>query len=284
MWQGVPDLQVYEWSVFPLSHSKSKDPVNYTQLAQHGLLVSGKKPGSKRKASCSQDKKGTRWHRRSNKTWSILQITSYIWHKCGTTTNTKCVLSWHQCSICQYCQCYSVFSYAFSRASTTCDRLLLLNCLCTYLLFKYTATKINENTINASLAPDNSTIPHQHTFNAASSPNEHTDTDAASILNEHPGTDAASSPIEHTDTTDFSCLPLSLSSCVHCLLPLAWPFRRPHTIIAFWQGLLFTPHHFFDFCEWMCLCSCYTHCTWLMCIDMLFHWTLNFRTKLTHAQ
>ena len=35
---------------------------------------------------------------------------------------------------------------------------------------------------------------------------------------------------------------------------------------------------------WMNVCSCYTHCTWLMCIDMLFHWTMNFRTKLTHAQ
>jgi len=47
------------------------------------------------------------------------------------------------------------------------------------------------------LAPDNSTIPHQHTCNAASSSNKHTDTDAASSPNEHTDTDAASSPNEH---------------------------------------------------------------------------------------
>lgn len=40
-----------EIDTFVRSHSKSKNPVNYTELAQHGLPVGGKKPGSKRKAS-----------------------------------------------------------------------------------------------------------------------------------------------------------------------------------------------------------------------------------------
>ena len=43
-----------EIDTFVQSHSKSKDPVNYTQLAQHGLPVGGKKPGSKRKASAKK--------------------------------------------------------------------------------------------------------------------------------------------------------------------------------------------------------------------------------------
>ena len=36
---------------FVKTYSKTKNPINYTQLAQHGLPAGGKKPGSKRKAS-----------------------------------------------------------------------------------------------------------------------------------------------------------------------------------------------------------------------------------------
>ena len=35
-----------EIDTFVQSHSKTKIPVNYTQLAQHGLPIGGKKPGS----------------------------------------------------------------------------------------------------------------------------------------------------------------------------------------------------------------------------------------------
>ena len=43
-----------ELDTFVRSHSKTKNPINYTELAQHGLPVGGKKPGSKRKASAKK--------------------------------------------------------------------------------------------------------------------------------------------------------------------------------------------------------------------------------------
>ena len=43
-----------EVDTFVQSYSKTKNPVNYTQLAQHGLPIGGKKPGSKRKASAKK--------------------------------------------------------------------------------------------------------------------------------------------------------------------------------------------------------------------------------------
>lgn len=43
-----------EMDTFVQSHSKTKNPINYTELARHGLPVGGKKPGSKRKASAKK--------------------------------------------------------------------------------------------------------------------------------------------------------------------------------------------------------------------------------------
>ena len=43
-----------EMDTFVQSHSKTKNTVNYAELAQHGLPVGGKKPGSKRKASAKK--------------------------------------------------------------------------------------------------------------------------------------------------------------------------------------------------------------------------------------
>ena len=40
-----------EVDTFVKTYSKTKNPINYTQLAQHGLPVGGKKPASKHKAS-----------------------------------------------------------------------------------------------------------------------------------------------------------------------------------------------------------------------------------------
>ena len=44
---------------FVNTYSKTKNPINYTQLAQHGVLVGGKKPSSKHKASSKKTKMWT---------------------------------------------------------------------------------------------------------------------------------------------------------------------------------------------------------------------------------
>ena len=132
-----------EIDTFVQSHSKTKIPVNYTQLAQHGLPIGGKKPGSKRKASAKKTtakirkaladtdvrtKRGQSFLLNVSDTSMAPPTTPLVCIQLASVLHMpillvlQCLLPHFQCSI--------LHPYS-----------ILLNCLFLYLLFRYRAIR-----------------------------------------------------------------------------------------------------------------------------------------------
>ena len=127
-----------EMDTFVQSHSKTRKPINYTELAQHGLPVGGKKPGSKRKALAKKT---------TAKTRKVLADTD-VRTKRGQSSLSNSSTSDSSAASPQTPNVYSVLHMPILlqclprfQCNIHCLCSMLHSWLCTYLLFKCRATR-----------------------------------------------------------------------------------------------------------------------------------------------